>query len=182
LLIELATVELADNPSQYKWEEYLGYMGIILSSSLAIQRHWENEDIIWVYKDFCIDVGRWAMRQWPDFTEMEYREFLCDIIVLVANKRNDHYHDTKLIHGILLETCEEWTYTRTDLLSKMIVTRMKDRTFIGQTKNKLLYILGMKNNLNHISHSISYLWSPDEYFYNEKARLKHETEKNQEKV
>lgn len=28
------------------------------------RRHWENEDIIWVYKDFAIDVGRWSLRKW----------------------------------------------------------------------------------------------------------------------
>lgn len=40
----------------HRWEDYLGYMGIIMSSALGVQRHWENEDLVWVYKDFCIDV------------------------------------------------------------------------------------------------------------------------------
>ncbi len=100
----------------------MGYMGIILSSAMAVNRHWENEDIVWVYKDFCIDVvrygngafedqlthilkGRWALHTWTNFREMEYREWLADIIVQVANKRNDTYHDSKLINAILEETC-----------------------------------------------------------------------------
>src|SRR4051812_1749105 len=47
----------SSSPSS-RWEEYLGYMGIILSSAMSVNRHWENEDIVWVYKDFTIDVVR----------------------------------------------------------------------------------------------------------------------------
>lgn len=36
----------------------MGYVGTILASAMAVQRHWENEDVTWVYKDFCIDVVR----------------------------------------------------------------------------------------------------------------------------
>lgn len=75
---------------------------------MAVNRNWENEDIMWVCKDFCSDIGRWALHTWGSsktgklvFGEMEYREFLVDIISMIAIKRGETSHDTKLISLIL---------------------------------------------------------------------------------
>lgn len=48
----------------------------------------------------------------PEFREMEYREWLADIISLGAIRRDDEDHDSKLINSILEETCEEWDYEK----------------------------------------------------------------------
>ena len=108
---------------------------------MSVNRHWENEDIMWVYKNFCIDVGRWAMHTWyflnkynfqitiirSDFRELEYREWVADMVVLVATRRNEHDHDTKLISLILDELCQEWDYEKSDYLGFMINQRMQRR-------------------------------------------------------
>eukprot|EP01129_Flabellula_baltica_P012739 TRINITY_DN5792_c0_g1_i2.p1 TRINITY_DN5792_c0_g1~~TRINITY_DN5792_c0_g1_i2.p1 ORF type:complete len:506 (+),score=95.24 TRINITY_DN5792_c0_g1_i2:33-1520(+) len=169
-LIELVTQNMSSDPSQHTWYDFLGYMGIILSSAMGCQKHWENEDIVWVYKDFCIDVGKWALLQWGDFREMEYREFVVDIVVQVANKRNDAEHDVSLIHALLTELTEEWDPNRRLLLSHMVEQRFKDKNLLGKAKNTFLKKLGVKKSLlTQVSHSRSFLWIPPEKYRNPDA-------------
>eukprot|EP01125_Pyxidicula_operculata_P005866 TRINITY_DN2050_c1_g1_i1.p1 TRINITY_DN2050_c1_g1~~TRINITY_DN2050_c1_g1_i1.p1 ORF type:complete len:380 (-),score=115.01 TRINITY_DN2050_c1_g1_i1:235-1374(-) len=165
LLVDLATIHLAGGARHYRWEDYMGYVGIILSSAMAVQRHWENEDIVWVYKDFCIDVGRWALHTWPNFREMEYREWLADIIVLVANRRGDESHDTKLINSIMEETCEDWNYEKSDYLGFMIEKRMQRRSFPYKQIDTFLSAAGIKKQIPPPVHNRSFLWSPGETYY-----------------
>jgi hypothetical protein len=60
---------------------------------------------------------------------MEHREWLADVITLVASKRNIADHDTKIINSLMDELCEEWDYERTDYLGFMIEARMKERSY-----------------------------------------------------
>eukprot|EP01130_Rhizamoeba_saxonica_P013450 TRINITY_DN5741_c0_g2_i2.p1 TRINITY_DN5741_c0_g2~~TRINITY_DN5741_c0_g2_i2.p1 ORF type:complete len:433 (+),score=115.62 TRINITY_DN5741_c0_g2_i2:136-1434(+) len=160
-LVDLATQNFADMAQLYKWQDYLGYMGLILSSACAVNRKWENEDITWVYKDFCIDIGKWSLRQWNDFGETEYREFLCDVITQMANKRGDNEHDSKIIHAIMVEAVEEWDYLRADILAKMIEARMREKFPIHRLKNKMLRLFNQKTIPESV-HAKSFLWDPPE--------------------
>lgn len=63
----------------------------------------------------------------PTFREVEYREWLIDVISMVAIKREDATHDTKLINSILEETCEDWGVEKSDYIGFMIGERMKRR-------------------------------------------------------
>jgi hypothetical protein len=175
LLVDIATNHFADKAKEHSWQNYLGYMGIILSSACGIQRHWENEDIMWIYKDFCIDVGRWALYTWEDFGEMEYREWLTDIIPMVALRRNDCPHDSKLISSIMDETCESWRLDKGDLLGFMIEARMKRKSFPHLQVDKFLEKIGVRKAIAHPVFCRSLLWSPPpQYFIPELWVLEHQ--------
>jgi len=173
LLIDLVS-SLVNNPSDHSWRDYLGYSGIILASAMAVNREWENEDIMWVYKDFSSDIGRWAMYTWDDFREMEFREFLADIICLVAFRRNDALHDSKLISLLLSEMCEHWEFDRSDILSYMVERRNRRNSFpyplidnIRNSVQDLTSPLG-SSKWHQIPLSVmgqSLLWSPPEEYY-----------------
>lgn len=81
LLIDFVTLHFSKNAKDCNWRDFMGYVGIILrfvleliiylltsSSAMSVNRHWENEDIVWVYKDFCHDVGKWAFHTWCVWT------------------------------------------------------------------------------------------------------------------
>eukprot|EP01126_Amoeba_proteus_P008372 TRINITY_DN13096_c0_g1_i3.p1 TRINITY_DN13096_c0_g1~~TRINITY_DN13096_c0_g1_i3.p1 ORF type:complete len:506 (-),score=122.45 TRINITY_DN13096_c0_g1_i3:81-1598(-) len=175
LLTNLAIIHYSAIARFCRWEEYLGFVGIMLSSAMSVNRHWENEDIMWVYKDFCIDVGKWAMNMWDDFRELEYREWIADVICLVAIRRNDTDHDSKLIALIMDELCESWDYERSDVLSWMIEHRMKTRSFPTKQISDAISFLGLKTQLPLAVHGRSLLWSPpEEYYLPEKWEESHE--------
>lgn len=65
-----------------------------------------------------------------NYRELEHREFLADVIALLAIRREEEDHDTKLISLIMDETCEDWTYEKGDYLGYMIEARLKRRRFV----------------------------------------------------
>jgi hypothetical protein len=114
----------------------------------------------------------------PDFRELEYREWLADVVTLVASKRGIADHDTKLISELLKELCEDWDYERADYLGYMIEARMKEKTYdidsfcsifktqsfrfpIKQT-NDLLSTLKLRRPTNYLIHGQSQLWIPSQ--------------------
>lgn len=51
----------------------MGYMATIISSALAVNKHWEDEDFVNVLVDVTNDIGKWALRKWDDFRSEQYR-------------------------------------------------------------------------------------------------------------
>jgi len=178
LLIDFVTLHFGKNAKECCWQDFMGYAGIIISSAMSVNKHWENEDIVWVYKDFCIDVGKWALNTWPDFRELEYREWLADIISLIAIRRGEVPHDSKLISSLMDELCEDWDYEKADYLGYMIEARMKEKTFPYKQKNDILKTLRVKK-ADIPTLAPSHLWTPpEEYYISEKWEEKHEQLKN----
>jgi hypothetical protein len=65
--------EWADEASSCTWQEFMGYMSAIISSSLGVNKHWMDSDFEYVIVTVTHDIGKWAIRKWDDFRVSEYQ-------------------------------------------------------------------------------------------------------------
>jgi hypothetical protein len=148
ILARLATKSWDSEASQCTWQEFMGYMSTIISSALAVNKHWLEEDFANVLIDVTNDIGKWALRKWDNFRGDEYMEFLVDLLCLLAIKWGRFRHDIRLLIYLTQHLCERWPEESSPILSKKISQRMfeEKRTYYSRLYHFIKERVLSKNN------------------------------------
>ena len=135
VICTMATDQWEEEAGQAPWSAYMGYIASVVSEALTTNKHWVDEDYSWVLHDVIATVGPWALRKWPDYSAEEHQKWLAELVSQIAIKYGRFKHDYRFIQIALNMICDNWPEHEHQKLSDVIALRMKDRTFVGRTKN-----------------------------------------------
>jgi hypothetical protein len=189
ILDKLALTHWTSDAAHCTWQEYFGYVNVVTSSALAVNQDWQEEDFGWVVKGVTNDVGRWALRYWPEFRAEQYMEVVTDLVTQIALKWGRHTHDVQLIALLLSHSTAKWDNQLADKQAAMIEARMhsEGRTLgarlkglLGQSTKQSEAHLPAVSDTSQLQTPVvhSSLWSPPDLSAENKSDSNNKKEHN----